>query len=336
MVSKKKYRPAVLFEKTKNGIRCLVCIRECLVKEGTSGFCKLYFSKKEKLYTLAWGKVIATEVAPIEKAHIYHFLPGSKAFFVYLPGDSLLQNESIFKSEDELIGKNILPEKLANMAKKKKVKTIVFGEDATYHFEYVLRVARAAKRVGIRSIAITQGLINPAAVKKWSKYIDGILVKLKASLSPGFYSNFLNIRNVNLIKQVLKQIIKSRMHLEIVNEIIPQIGDDLMEVRKFAQWISNELGTSIPVHMVRFFPNERFPDLPATPLETLEKAIDEARSVGLRYVYIGNVPQHPDENTYCFNCRTLLIAREEFEVKEINLVHGRCPRCGIKIDVVMD
>jgi len=333
----KKLRSAILFEKFRRGLKCQVCSRKCLIKEDSEGFCRFFLNRKGKLFTLAWAKVLATDVGPIERVHAYHFLPGTKAFFVYLPGNSLYKTEEeLFKSEEELKGSNVLPDKLVSKAKSKKVKTIVFGEDATYFFEYVLRVARVAKRVGIKTLAITNGLITPLAIKKWSKYVDGMIVRIKASLSSEFYSNFLDIRNINEIKSALRQVVKSRMHLEIVNELIPQVGDDLDDVRKLAQWISNELGSSTPIHFLRFFPDEKFPDLPATPLEILERAIDIARNTGLRYVYIGNIPAHPYENTYCFNCRTLLVEREEFEVKRINLVNGRCPKCGIKIDMVLE
>ena len=39
-----------------------------------------------------------------------------------------------------------------------------------------------------------------------------------------------------------------------------------------------------------------------TPVETLERHHAIAKEEGLKFVYIGNVPGHPLENTYCPNC----------------------------------
>ena len=134
----------------------------------------------------------------------------------------------------------------------------------------------------------------------------------------------------------LKQLKKQRVFIEITNLIIPKIGDNIELCRKLAEWINAELGPEIPFHLIRFHPAYKLLELPPTPIETLEKCIDEARKAGLRHVYIGNVPGHPDENTYCYNCREPLILREGFFVKRINLIRGRCPNCGLRMNVVMD
>ncbi|MFH1407360.1 MAG: radical SAM protein, partial [Candidatus Omnitrophota bacterium] len=52
---------------------------------------------------------------------------------------------------------------------------------------------------------------------------------------------------------------------------------------------------------------------------------------GLKYVYIGNVPGHSGENTYCPRCYRLLIERVGYFVKENNIVYGKCKFCGEEI-----
>jgi len=53
--------------------------------------------------------------------------------------------------------------------------------------------------------------------------------------------------------------------------------------------------------------------------------------MGLKYVYVGNVPGHPAENTYCPHCRSLLIKRTGYHLGQMNLKKGLCPKCGLPI-----
>jgi pyruvate formate lyase activating enzyme len=68
-------------------------------------------------------------------------------------------------------------------------------------------------------------------------------------------------------------------------------------------------------------------NLPPTPVATLERAWSVAREVGLDYVYLGNVPGHPAENTVCPGCGEVVIRRIGFRIRENNLGEGRCRQC---------
>jgi pyruvate formate lyase activating enzyme len=48
-------------------------------------------------------------------------------------------------------------------------------------------------------------------------------------------------------------------------------------------------------------------------------------------VYIGNVPGHKWENTYCHKCDKLLIKRFVLEIIENKIEQGECPECGALI-----
>jgi pyruvate formate lyase activating enzyme len=45
-------------------------------------------------------------------------------------------------------------------------------------------------------------------------------------------------------------------------------------------------------------------------------------------VYIGNIPGHPGENTYCPKCGRVVVARTGYEVTANNIVDGKCRFCG--------
>lgn len=57
-----------------------------------------------------------------------------------------------------------------------------------------------------------------------------------------------------------------------------------------------------------------------------------ARDVGLKYVYIGNLPGHKAGDTYCPKCGECLVKRIGYlAVQENNIVEGKCKFCGAPI-----
>ena len=67
------------------------------------------------------------------------------------------------------------------------------------------------------------------------------------------------------------------------------------------------------------------------PVETLEKARNTAQKVGLRYVYLGNVPGHEGNHTYCPHCERLIVRRAGMSTAEMHIVDGRCKHCQAPI-----
>ncbi len=78
-----------------------------------------------------------------------------------------------------------------------------------------------------------------------------------------------------------------------------------------------ELGPDVPLHFSQFHPEYLLKNLPPTPVQTLERAKAIADAEGLHYVYIGNIPGHPAESTYCPKCRRVVVERAGFTVKPI-------------------
>jgi pyruvate formate lyase activating enzyme len=85
--------------------------------------------------------------------------------------------------------------------------------------------------------------------------------------------------------------------------MIPTKNDEWPVVKEMCLWIKKELGADIPVHFSRFYPLYKLRSLPPTPVSTLEKARNTALSSGLEYVYIGNIPGHEGEHTFCPKCK---------------------------------
>jgi pyruvate formate lyase activating enzyme len=125
----------------------------------------------------------------------------------------------------------------------------------------------------------------------------------------------------------IKQVAKSKVHLELVNLVVPTLNDSEKMFTELAKFVVGEAGPDVPVHFTRFHPDYQLPNLSPTPVETLEKARDLARAQGLRYAYVGNVPGHAGNSTYCPKCGKQVIERSHFFVVANRLEQGRCPYC---------
>jgi len=315
------------------------------VAKGKRGFCRVRVNKDNILYTLNYGKLIAVNVDPIEKKPFFHFYPGSKSLSIATVGcnfrcqfcDNWEISQSVDEQAESVKGKKYTPEEIVKLAEKNNCKSIAYTyTEPTIFFEFAYRTAKLAKRSNIMNVFVTNGYITDEAIKKISKFLDAAVVDIKASLDPEFYKKFMSVPDVQPIYDALKQIKKQRIFLEITNLIIPQIGDNIELCRKFAEHINTNLNPSIPFHVIQFHPSYKLMELPSTPTSTLEKCVAEARKMGLRYVYMGNVPGHEDENTYCYNCRELLVKRFGMNIEKINLVKERCPNCGANIDILVE
>jgi pyruvate formate lyase activating enzyme len=126
----------------------------------------------------------------------------------------------------------------------------------------------------------------------------------------------------------MKIIHQSGIHLEIVNLVVPTLNDDERDLRAMASWIVDNLGPDVPTHFSRFYPQYKLQNLPSTPVETLERAHAIAKEEGIHYAYIGNVPGHPADQTYCARCGKVIIARMGFTVTDYHIADGKCKYCG--------
>ncbi|MEM7821726.1 MAG: AmmeMemoRadiSam system radical SAM enzyme [Candidatus Aenigmatarchaeota archaeon] len=330
------FKKAVFWKKEKNGVRCELCARRCFITEGKRGFCMARKNIGNKLFSLNYGKVVAINTDPIEKKPLYHFYPGSFALSYACAGCNwaceYCCNFDISHVESpETLGTRFEPEQIVEMAEKEDVKIISHTyTEPTVFFEFAYEVAKLAHKKGIKNTFVTNGYMTENPLKKISKFLDAATVDFKASGDEGFLKNHAKVPSIKPVFDTLRLMKKLGIHIEITNLIIPKIGESIGRFREFVNWVLNNLGPETPVHIIRFFPSYKMTNLGSTPLSALENFVKEARKIGLTYVYIGNVPGHGWENTYCPNCGNLLIERFGFEVKS-KLTGEKCPKCGKKL-----
>lgn len=321
-------------------VQCQLCPRQCIIGEGRRGTCQIRENRGGKLYTLSYGKVCALNIDPIEKLPLYHVQPGSPRLNLATAGCNLecrnCQNWQISqRTPEEVESLYLTPEEVVKKALVEGVNFISFTyTEPTIFYEYMFDICKLAKPAGLKTLLNTNGSINPEPLRELLQYLDAVNIDLKG-FTPEFYQENCS-GELEPVLRSLKLVKEEGVHLEIVNLVIPTLNDDMEKVKEMCVWIKDNLGTDVPLHFTRFFPAYRLTKLPPTPVETLERARNIALEVGLEYVYIGNVPGHPANNTFCPRCGEKLLSRIGLILTENNLQQGRCPFCGYEIPGVWE
>jgi len=221
----------------------------------------------------------------------------------------------------------ISPEILVKRAKQMGARSVAYTfVEPVIFYEYMVDMGSCAKQAGLLSLVHSNGFINPDPLRKLCRVLDAANIDLKA-FREEFYHELCG-GELDPVLETLKTLREEKIHLEITNLIVPTKNDEMSIIREMCLWVKRELGADTPVHFSRFYPLYKLKNLPPTPVSTLEQARAVALSCGLDYVYIGNVPGHEGENTYCPRCEKMLIQRTGFMIGTVNLNGGRCRYCG--------
>jgi pyruvate formate lyase activating enzyme len=313
-------------------VQCQLCPRECIISEGSRGNCRVRENRGGTLYTMVYGNPCAAHVDPIEKKPFYHFLPASLAMSIATAGCNLhcqyCQNWEIsqFPPED-LEHYDLPPESVVQSTLRSGSQSVAYTySEPTVFYEYMLDTAAKAREHGLRNAVISAGYINQAPLRELCRSVDAIKIDLKG-FNEDFYDRVCD-GTLQPVLDTIKTIHQEAIHLEIVNLVVPTLNDDVDELRELAGWIVDNVGRDVPTHFSRFQPLYQLLNLPPTPVESLEAAREIAMDAGINYVYIGNVPGHPANNTYCAHCGEPIIVREGFAVLEYHLIDGNCEYCG--------
>ncbi len=320
---------------TPRGIRCQICPNECTLGEGEMSDCHNRKVYNGKLYTIAYGNPCAIHIDPIEKKPLYHFYPGSDAFSIATAGCNLAclncQNWTISQSSPEQTQNyDLMPDKVVAQALKYNCASIAYtySEPITF-YEYLFDSGKLAHDAGIKNVFVSNGFINKEPLVNLCKVIDAANIDLK-SIDDSIYLK-LTAGKLEPILSSLKTLKDEGVWLEITNLVIPSWTDDLEMIKKMCGWLTQNGFDDTPLHFSRFHPQYKLQRLPATPVNTLEKAKDIALAEGLKFVYIGNVPGTNATDTSCPQCHEKLIDRSGYTIADIQITNGKCPHCNQEI-----
>lgn len=333
-------KEAVLYDKMPDGkVRCTACARYCEIREGQIGLCGVRANEGGKLDLLVYGKVITGNVDPIEKKPVVHYRPGTRIFSIATTGCNWLckycQNYDISQRR-KVEGRNLSPREVVQLAVDSQSDGIAYTYNQPSIFmEFARDCGVEARKRGLFNVFVSNGYDTPQTVKMMDEFLDCITVDFKGSAEPGFTRKYIGVPDPQPIFDSLIEIRdKTKVHVEITDLIVPKVGDDLEYARKLSKFLYDNFGPEIPIHFLRFHPDYKMMEFPATPVGILEKHYEAAKKEGLQYVYLGNVPGHPYEHTYCPECKEIAVGRYGFDITKWNLdADNRCNNCGHKIPI---
>lgn len=282
-------KEALYYEK-KNGSRthCHLCPNECVIPEGGRGSCGVRANRSGILYSEIYGKTTGIALDPIEKKPLFRYHPGEHILSLGTKGCNFhcdfCQNWRISQKLDTPT-EDITSEEAVAKAKESGS----FGIAYTYNepfiwYEFVLDTAKLAKKNGLENVLVTNGYVNIPPLEEILPYIDAMNIDVK-SFDENFYSKICR-GALKPVLDVVKLSAKS-CHVELTNLIIPTLNDSEETLTRMTDWISDNLGPDMPLHLSRYFPCYKM-SLPPTPVETMKKAEGIAKRK-LKYVYMGNI-----------------------------------------------
>lgn len=340
--SKPAPKEAMFYKKTGDGnVNCRLCFRECMIQPGGRGFCRNRENREGALYTLVYARAASHQIDPIEKEPMFHNLPGSEIFCTGTASCNFrckfCHNWHISQrtpEELEPYSRYTSPEDVVRLAQKRGAGLSFTYNEPTVFYEYMHDTARIGSQKGLNTIFHTNGGMQAEPMKALLKHIRGVTVDLKG-FTADYYKD-MSFAQMTPVLETLKLIKREGRWLEIVNLVIPTMNDDLTKIKEMSGWIKENLGDEVPVHFIRFFPAYKMTHLLSTPVRTLEQAREIAVKEGLKFVYIGNVPGHKYNSTYCPECGKMVISRTHFDVHEIEIKKGKCKFCGYPISGLWD
>lgn len=325
-------REGMYYEKLSGkAAQCGLCPHNCKLGDGQTGLCRVRKNIGGRLFSLVYNKPVSMNVDPVEKKPFFHFLPGSQVFSIATVGCNLscsfCQNWEISQSSPESTkAYDVTAQQVVDLALKNGAKNIAFTyTEPTVYYEYMLDIAKLAKKNGIKTMMITCGYINEKPFRELAKYLDAIDIDLKG-FTGEFYSKY-TTGSLEPVLKTAKLAKEEKLHAEITYLVIPGTDDKPENFKKLAKWIRENLGADTPLHFLRFFPKFKLTNRPPTPVETLETARKIAITEGLKFVYIGNA-QSEGEDTYCPKCGKKIIDRSGYNINSMNIKDGKCSFCG--------
>ena len=331
-------KQAMVYEKLERGdVTCHLCAHNCLIHNGKRGLCAVRENQDGTLYSLVYGKVISSNMDPIEKKPLFHFLPGSTSLSIATVGCNFrckhCQNYEISQyphaEKFTIPGRDMTPEDIVNAAAEHGCESISYTyTEPTIFFEFAYDCAQLARTKGIRNVFVSNGYTGPDAARLVAPYLDANNIDLKGSDT--FYRNICGAR-LQPVQDTIRLMKELGVWVEVTTLIIPDLNDAEKDLSDIAEFIAS-VDPAIPWHVSQFHPTYKLMDKPVTPVASLRRARDIGLRAGLKYVYEGNVPGEGGENTYCPSCRKLLIKRFGYAILKNALRGNSCSACNTPIE----
>ncbi|NBV50258.1 AmmeMemoRadiSam system radical SAM enzyme [bacterium] len=332
-----KSHPARLYSRLENEeVVCHLSPRQCRLKPGQAGFCRVRQNENGKLVTLNYGVSVQLTQEMIETEAVVHHSPGQPILSLGNIGCMLncdfchnwqTSQMRYVKKKDFY---HYTPEQVVQTALNKGIGILswTYNDPVVWH-EFVCDTARLGRQQGLLNLYKSAFYIGPEAIDELHEVIDIFSLSLK-SMDPDFYRRVAKGRLEPVLEGIKQVYAYGTHHLEISNLVVTGMNDSLKEVEKVVNWMLKELDDEVPLHLVRFHPDYKYTHVERTNIEFLKKARLRALEMGIKHCYLGNVyEEHEGLNTSCRHCGNLLVQRFGLQTKVLGINSDQlCSRCG--------
>lgn len=330
-------RPDLLVPGPGAKLRCVACAHRCALADGARGAC-LVRSRQGDNLSVPWGYVSGVAVDPIEKKPLFHFHPGARALSFGMLGCDLRCPfcQNWFTSQtlrDPAASRKCTvatAERLVQAALDHRCAVIT----STYNeplitAEWAREVFAAARDQGLATGFVSNGHATPEALEYLAPFLDTMKVDLKCFSEDGYRALG---GKLQAVLDTITALVERGIWTEVVTLVVPGFNDSRRQLQGIAEFLAG-VSVDLPWHVTGFHPDYRMAGRPPTPLASLETTVELGRAAGLRYVYAGNLGGRRGdmEQTRCWRCNELLVAREGFLVTLCRINGNACPACGAAI-----
>lgn len=324
------------YERVDDGYICGLCPHRCRIGIGGYGRCGSRRADEDMLVAHSYGKVSSLCVDPIEKKPLYHYKPHSRCFSVGGTGCNMrcrhCQNYAIsMLSSGKKRTTYERPDELVSLCRSEGQDIIAFTyNEPMIWFEYIMDVMACDPELHL--VLVTNGLVCEKPLRELCRVTEAMNIDIKG-FTDDFYMKVCGAHLDDVLRST-KIVFEEGVHLELTYLVIPGYNDGEDEVRRFCQWVMENLSEDVPVHFTRFHPDNEMMDVPWTPVETVLRCRGIGMECGLNYVYVGNALIEGADDTYCPDCGTVVVKRLGYLVDPVNLDGGRCAACGHPVNII--
>jgi pyruvate formate lyase activating enzyme len=329
------HHDARLWHETEGGgVQCRLSPRGCRMRDGQRGFCGVRQNVGGRLRTLNYGKSTHATQEFVETEAVHHFAPGARILSMGNVGCMMAcdychnwrtSQARHVRSDDVHV---YSPEDVVAICLERRIPILswTYNDPVVWH-EFVMDTSRLARAHGIVTLYKSAFYISPEAASELVNVIDIFSLSLK-SMDAEFYRR-LTKGTLEPVLEAIDLVAQSGRHLEISNLLVTDANDGEDDARRVADWVGEHCGVETPLHYVRFHPDYKYLGVPRTPIDRLTRARQIGLDRGLRYVYLGNVFDHPGTHTYCPACGTRTVTRMGMTTRiEALRPDGACAACG--------
>ena len=333
------FRKALLAEPAGDRIRCGLCYQRCLIPDGEFGLCATRVNLSGELYTTVYGDILACESRPVEIKPFFHFHPGKTMMTFCGPSCNLrcqwCQNHSLSRAMPKPPGvRRVDPSEIIDAARAAgDIGLCASFTEPTLLFEFCLELFRESREIGMVNTFVSNGYMRPEALNMLARSgLNAINIDIKGS--DGVYREQCRAGlGDRPVWENVRFALALGLHVEVVHLVVSGLNDSEGAFHEICSKHLEFAGPEVPLHITSYRPAYRYRQ-PPTSIDFLERAYHAAREAGILFPYLGNVPGHAFENTYCPDCGKLLLARSGFRLEQ-DLTEGyRCGSCGFRLPVV--